>query len=201
MPDSFGDAQPIPPARQPRVLLVRSAAIRLAAKAVLNLELSTRQATDLARGRTLTDTVNNLVERFEAGVVRGSPAVASDRDFQRNLAVEEVIIGRDNPSGLEEFIRAALAERDRYLRTKEHSRTLYEDIISESKRFSMTHLQFRNFMMRCETLRGRLLDKLDNSIADRAVSLRAKSELDKVITHHIRRAIALLEATAKERHS
>jgi hypothetical protein len=122
-----------------------------------------------------------------------SSAVATDSDFQRNLAIEELIIERTNPPGLEDFIRRAVAEHELYLKAKEAQSGLYQDIIQESKRFSMSHLQFRSFMRRCENLRASLLRELEAAVADANIVLQTKSQLDKVFTRHIRRAMEVME--------
>ncbi len=189
-------------ARPLRVRALRSAALQLAARAFLSLELSETQALDLARDSSLTETVKRLKERFESGVVRGSAAVARDRKFQRKLAVEEVIFEQQNPDDdgglLQDFIRTAVAKHDRYLQEKQSRTNIYDRVTQESKRFTMVHLQFRDFMQRCDTLHGKLFREMDDTIGDAEVLARVKSELDRVFARHIRRAVSVIEIAGKE---
>ena len=185
---------------RPAVRSVRAAALQLAGRVLLNLRLSDRDACDLAKDGQLTEVFNKLRARFSSGIVRGSARVARDREFQERLGVQEIIIAQrtaDDGRAVRDFIERALSEHDRFLREKASWTDEYQSALSESHRFTQSHLYFRNFMIRCERLRSERSRELEESIGDLAILQGAKSELDQVFTRYLRQALNVVEVMDK----
>jgi len=189
----------------PRVRGVKAAALQLVTRVLLNFELSDSQAFSLASDSSISETFGKLKERMESGIVRGTAHVARDRDFQKNLAVHEVALGQrsysDTGATLRDFVRDAVTERDNFLQEQASWTSIYDEVIRESRRFSIMHLHFRHFIDRCEQLRNTLSHELRIAIYDLGYLSTAQSELDRVFTRHIRRALTLIEREGMESNS
>jgi hypothetical protein len=185
-----------------RVLRLNSAAIRSALRLTLNVETSERDSARLAELGGPSEAVLRVERRLP--ISRQLSGFVPSEDFQRHLAVGEVILLWQNPNAakdgtLERFILEAISrERDVKARarlqsdTEQRLQTTLENMSKESR-------NLRWFIRRAERLRKYQRATITALLGDTIEAGMAIEQLNEIHGKHLSRAISLVGCNPPQR--